>query len=278
MMNVSIPAGGGAALREALYRGEIFLLAPNDASEALTDRVCKLLEQVFGSRDPRGAAALLSDEDVFERVGTVRRELFTAPDVHALLRAVIAAQDLDPSEVAIDPPRLRAILPHGEQNPRAKAVYYVHRDTWYGHPQELVTWWIPLDDLPEDETFVFYPELFARTVVNDSHVFDYDEWTKKGLDLRIGWQDREAGVREQYPGVHAELPADARAEGFSCARGANLLFSGAQLHRTLPQDKARARFSADFRVVHLADHREGRGAPNVDDRSRGSALSDYLHP
>jgi hypothetical protein len=273
----ALPEGGDRALRASLYAGGIHLLPPMEPSLALAERARRELEAAFESSDPRARAAELENDDVFERVGRIRRTLFGDPDVHELLRAAVAVQGLDPREVAIDPPRLRAILPRGDANPAARAVYYVHRDTWYGHPRSLVTWWIPLDDLPADETFVFYPDHFARPVPNDSAAFDYDAWTKKGLGLRIGWQDLEAGTRERYPAVHAAAP-DGPVLGFACRRGENLLFSGAHLHRTLPQDKGRARFSVDFRIVHLRDHERGLGAPDVDGRARGSALRDYLWP
>ena len=264
-------------LLDSLYRGAIYLLAPSEASRLLVARTEALLVEAFESDDPRARAAALANDDVFARVGAIRRRLFLSPDIEDLLRDVVRAQGLDPDELALDPPRLRAILPRGHENPAARAVYYVHRDTWYGHPPSLVTWWVPLDDLPADETFVFYPELFARPVTNDSELFDYDAWTRRGLDLRIGWQDREAGLRESYPALNATLP-ETRSLGFSCRRGENLVFSGAQVHRTLHQDKGRARFSVDFRLVRLADHERGRGAPSVDARSRGSALRDYRMP
>ena len=52
-------------------------------------------------------------------------------------------------------------------------------------------------------------------------------------------------------------------------RAARLLFSGAQLHGPMPHDEPETRFSVDLRVVHRVDQRRGRGAPQVDDRSRG---------
>ncbi len=66
--------------------------------------------------------------------------------------------------------------------------------------------------------------------------------------------------------------------GFSCKRAENLLFSGAHFHATRPQTEDTTRFSLDFRVVHLDDVRARRGAPNVDNRSTGSALDDYVMP
>src|SRR5207245_740340 len=120
-------------------------------------------------------------------------------------------------------------------------------------------------------TFVFYPECFRRAVPNDSERFDYDEWVRAGWNLKIGWQDRDAGLRARYPGVVGAAWAGP-AVGFACRRGDNLLFAGAQFHQTRRQAAGRTRFSLDFRIVELDDHAAGAGAPNVDNRSRGSAL------
>jgi hypothetical protein len=140
-----------------------------------------------------------------------------------------------------------------------------------------VTWWVPLDDLPEEQTFVFYPERFRDPVPNDSQIFDYDEWVRDGWDLKIGWQNRNHGLTARYPGVVGEIDTG-EAVGFSCRRAENLLFSGAHFHATRPQTENVTRFSLDFRVVHLDDVKCGHGAPNVDNRSTGSALADYVSP
>jgi hypothetical protein len=71
-------------------------------------------------------------------------------------------------------------------------------------------------------------------------------------------------------------PARGPAVGFACTRGQNLLFSGSQFHATVPQSRGLTRYSLDFRIVHLGDHECGLGAPNVDNRSTGSALVDYV--
>ena len=134
-----------------------------------------------------------------------------------------------------------------------------------------------MHDLRADETFVVYPDHFRRAVPNDSEVFDYDAWVAKGWSLKIGWQDLEAGRTARYPTVLGAFDPGTEV-GFSCARAENLLFSGSHFHRTRPQSSGICRYSLDFRVVHLDDHAAGIGAPNVDNRSRGSALADYTHP
>jgi hypothetical protein len=263
-----------AELRRALYAGRVFLLAATDESRALVEVARQRLRAELGD-DPRSAHERFDDVELFERVGRVRRALYTEPHAHALLRAMAARAGFDPGETAFDPARLRAIIHGAAQNPRAAPVYYPHRDTWYGHPQSVVTIWTALDDLAEKETFVFYPERFAFPVANDSEVFDYDAWVARGYSLKIGWQDRDASLRARYPGVVGAEDYGAPA-GFACEAGAVLVFSGAHFHRTLPQSSGRSRFSLDARLVHLQDHAACLGAPNADARSRGSALRDYV--
>lgn len=264
-------------LRSHLYTGEVFLLPPTEPSRALVDEVTSLLEVAFEGKKVRDLAQALPNAELFRRMGALRRTLYLEAHFQSRVKEVIRAYGFDPAWCAFDPLRLRVITHGGATNPAAQAVYYPHRDTWYGHPQGIVTWWIPLDDLSPEETFVFHPDQFSVPVPNDSEVFDYDDWVSRGWDLKIGWQDPEAGRTARYP--RALVDADPRnGIGFACQRAQNLLFSGAHFHQTRPQESGRTRFSLDFRVVHLPDHQAGLGAPNVDNRSRGSALRDYTHP
>jgi hypothetical protein len=54
------------------------------------------------------------------------------------------------------------------------------------------------------------------------------------------------------------------------------LFSGAQLHETVPNNSGVARYSIDFRAVHLDDVTARRGAANIDSRCTGTTMRDYL--
>jgi len=263
-------------LRDALYRGQIFHLAPSAATLRLRDEVWDLVCAELGP-EPGLAHERCSETGLFEAVGRIRRQIYLQSRFHGLAREVIAAAGLDPARSAFDPLRLRVVAHQGHHNPRARAVYYAHRDTWYGHSRSIVTFWIALHDAPAAQTFAFYPESFARTIPNNSEIFDYDDWVSKGWDLKIGWQNREHGLTAEYPGVTADFdPGDEL--GFASAAGELVLFSGAHLHATRRQEKGTTRLSLDFRVVDLADHAAGRGAPDVDNRSRGSALRDYVHP
>jgi len=262
-------------LRDALYKGDLVRLPPVPASRALVRRAKARLVDELGPQ-PREAVHHLSGAELFRRLGRVRKSLYLDPRTVEEIADLLHQHGLQPAEWATDPARLRVVHPHGEDNPAAAAVYAVHRDTWYGHPPALITWWVPLDDLPADQTFEFWPGHLSRPVPNDSEVFDYDDWVSRGWSLKIGWQDAEAGLKARYPaflGERAELGAGL---GFDAQEAESRLFAGAHLHATRPHAAARTRFSLDFRIAHLADVAAGRGAPSVDDRSRGSSLPDYI--
>ncbi|HVY02412.1 MAG TPA: hypothetical protein VG983_02055 [Caulobacterales bacterium] len=54
------------------------------------------------------------------------------------------------------------------------------------------------------------------------------------------------------------------------------MFSGAQLHESVPNTTDVARDSIDFRTVHLDDARVRRGAPSVDSKCSGTTMRDYV--
>ncbi|PPC79514.1 MAG: hypothetical protein CTY39_12595, partial [Hyphomicrobium sp.] len=59
--------------------------------------------------------------------------------------------------------------------------------------------------------------------------------------------------------------------------GGIIVFSGAQLHETVPNTTDVARYSIDFRTVHADDVMTRTGAPNIDSRCTGTTMRDYLN-
>ena len=55
-----------------------------------------------------------------------------------------------------------------------------------------------------------------------------------------------------------------------------IVFAGAQLHETVPNTTGMARYSIDFRTVHIDDVAARKGAQNIDSRCTGTTLRDYL--
>lgn len=255
-------------LRAALYAGRIFLLPACAASRSLVERGRALLEAQMGP-EPRGRQFELTPSEWLAQLGRVRERLREDPAAAAGARAVLTAIGLEPDAFALDAVRMRGVAHEGHLIPAAAPAYFAHRDTWYANPQSQINVWLPLFDVREAETFVFYGERFARPVENDSASFDHDEWV-----AQVGWQNPSRPATATYPAAREELASEPRL-AFAAEAGEVLLFSAAHLHQTRPNASGATRFSLDFRVVHLGDHAAGRGAPNVDNRSRGSSLSTY---
>ncbi len=266
------------SFRNAIYNGTVLLLDRTPVTERLVGEVGGLVEAELGQDGPaREAQFRLSGDEFFQAIGRLRKRLYQEDRFFTAIGEIISSFGFRPEENALDPLRMRVIADGAHRIPQAAPIYYTHRDTWYSHPQSQISWWIPLHDVDEAETFVFYPDYLDRPVENDSEAFDYDTWIRDRRSLRIGWQDRNAGTEALYPGFRGDL-AGARSFGFSCRAGDLLVFAGAQLHRTLANETGRTRFSIDFRTVHLGDYAAGIGAPNADNRSTGTALIDYRLP
>ncbi|HJZ57089.1 MAG TPA: hypothetical protein VKE74_19115 [Gemmataceae bacterium] len=262
-----------AEFRHALYTGAVFHLPSNPATLAMVSAVNSPLEDELGP-NPREAQFRMSDGEFFERVGRLRKAIYTGPRFHAAVGEVMRSAGFNPIRVAFDPIRLRVIAHRGYENPAAAPIYYAHRDTWYAHSQAEITWWIPLHDVTAAETFEFYPDWFDKPVPNNSEAFDYETWTRHGANLRIGWQNPADGKTHTFPGQVGEFAPGQRV-GFAAQAGELILFAGAQFHQTKKNDTGRTRFSIDFRTVNLEDHAAEIGAPNTDNRSTGSAVRDY---
>lgn len=261
--------------RDRIFAGAVYLKSAGPASLAFVDSVLQLMRDRLGTDDIRAAHNAWSADELFARLGSLRRTIYQEKEFHSHVRAVVAECGFDTERVAFDPARLRVVQPGGHRNPLAAPVYYPHRDTWYAHPQCMIVGWLPLHDLAPEETFELYPDCLCRPVFNDSEIFDYNDWIKDGPSLKIGWQERNSGVTARYPRA-LDTTVPERVERFSCHAGDTLVFSGAHYHRTLPHDLPQTRYSLDFRIVDRDDIAAGRGAPNADNRSRGSTLKDYV--
>jgi ectoine hydroxylase-related dioxygenase (phytanoyl-CoA dioxygenase family) len=110
---------------------------------------------------------------------------------------------------------------------------------------------------------------FDQPVANSSGEFDYYENNIARLSTASN-VTREAQTRPAALGhpPASDLPV-------LPAPGQVLLFSGAQLHATVPNTSGRSRFSIDFRTVDATDLEDRRGAPVVDARCTGTAIRDF---
>ena len=109
-------------------------------------------------------------------------------------------------------------------------------------------------------------------VRNGSRRYDYDEWNRTSRYSAA--QHIKSDTRDQpKPEEPVELDPQVRVVPEA---GGVLLFSGNQLHSTVPNTSGRTRFSIDFRVVDIDDVVARREAPNVDSECTGTTLRDFL--
>jgi len=110
---------------------------------------------------------------------------------------------------------------------------------------------------------------FGREVQNSSSTFDYYQNNASRLTT-AAQVEREQQPR---PGALEHQPLDELV--VLPPVGGALLFSGAQLHRSVPNTSGVARYSVDFRTVDARDLMTRRGAPLVDVHCTGTAIRDF---
>lgn len=269
----TLNAASNAALREAIYTGKVIRMPSSPLSRRLVSEVWAAIEAEFGTTIPRRELQFkLPGDELYARIGKVRKRLAGEAQYQKLLYELLSEQGFVKGEHAVDPVRLRAVTHLGHENPKAAPAYTAHRDSWYGNPQAQINWWIPLHDVTEADSFAFFYNQFSKPVENNSGDFDYDEWMKT-----VGWQST-SGKAAVYPSVPEGILNADEGVAFSAEAGDMILFSCAHLHQTVKNASGLTRFSVDFRTVHLGDHEAGEGAVNVDNKSTGCSLKDFLVP
>jgi ectoine hydroxylase-related dioxygenase (phytanoyl-CoA dioxygenase family) len=186
-----------------------------------------------------------------------------------LVRAVIVEAGFAAETTHYDVPKPRTSYPVGHLTTGIAFAFPWHRDTWYGAPYQQINWWLPVFPIREDNAMSFDLPSFGKAVANSSATFDY--YRNNVARLQTGSQvDKErqcrpAAIDHEPAGECVVLPAP----------GSILLFSGAQLHRSIPNTSGRARYSVDFRTVDVTDVDGAIGAPSIDVQCSGTAIRDF---
>jgi hypothetical protein len=132
-----------------------------------------------------------------------------------------------------------------------------------------VNWWLPVFEVREDNAMRFDLGSFDHAVTNSSAEFDYYQ----NNTARLSTASQISSERQIRPAALKHSPTDDLI--VIPPPGAVMLFSGAQLHASIPNTSGASRFSVDFRTVDVADLFAGRGAPLVDAHSTGTSIRDF---
>lgn len=257
--------------RQALYRGDIFVYSPTPATQRLCELAREMLTEAFAPNDPRTVDQHLSMEACAQILAKLKPAFIHHPECKKILPEIIAGLGGDPEKVYFDVPRMRSAYPTNYLTSGIAYAFHPHRDTWYSAPMCQINWWLPIYDIVSENCLAFYPEYFNQPLANNSEIYNYYEWNR--VNRASAAQHVKSDTREQ---PKLQEPISSRDLRVICPPGGVILFSGAQLHETVPNTSGLARYSIDFRTIHFDDVVAHSGAPNVDSRCTGTTMRDYL--
>lgn len=258
--------------RRRLYAGQLFVIAPRPSTIALCEFAKSMIQEAFGSIDPLEAQYHMPVEQYVSIVSPLKPKFIHHPETKKLLRELVSDCGCDLNETYVDVPRLRMVTSDGYLTSGVGYAHHLHRDTWYSAPMAQLNWWLPIYGIESESSMAFHPAYWSKGVKNGSSDFNYYAWNSDGR--KNAAQHIKSDTRKQ-PKPEEEMEVDPQIR-LIVPPGGVILFSGAQMHSTVPNTSGRARYSIDFRTVNVGDLRAGLAAPNVDSRSTGTSLRDFV--
>jgi ectoine hydroxylase-related dioxygenase (phytanoyl-CoA dioxygenase family) len=264
------PALSDDERRQRVYAGDIILLSPTAATKDLIALARTMLETAFAPHDPRDVHKHLSKDEVTNILTVLKPKFIHQPECKTIIKQMLEEQGADIEKVYFDVPRLRSSYPGDFLKTGIAFAFHPHRDTWYSAPMCQINWWLPVYPIESENAMGFYPGYFHDPVANNSEVYNYFEWNKTRSDIK---KFTKNDTRVQPTPQQALDPVTVR---FLPPPGGTIVFSGAQLHESVPNTTDLARYSIDFRTVHIDDVLARDGARNIDSRCTGTTMRDYL--
>jgi hypothetical protein len=258
--------------RQLLHKGAIFLYSPSPSVESLVAFTRELIENAFRPYDPRTAQFELPVEQYVDILAKLKPFFIHHPRSKELVKNILREYGCDPEGTYFDVPRLRSSTSNNYLTTGIAYAFHPHRDTWYSAPPCQLNWWLPVYDITPDNGMAFHPRYFDEPIKNGSRNYNYYEWNKTSRASAA--QHIKVDTRVQpKPEQDIELDPQIRVVAPS---GGVTIFSGSQLHSSIPNTSGVTRFSIDFRTVHIDDVNGKGGAINLDSESTGTSLRDFL--
>jgi hypothetical protein len=257
--------------REKLFGGDIFVYSSTPHSRELVAFARQLAQEAFAPHDPPMAQHHLAAQEYVDVLAKLKPTFINHPRSKELVAGLLADLGAEPEQTYFDVPRLRTMTSE-YLNAGLTLQFETHRDTWFSAPFSQMNFWMPVFDVEETNVMAFHPPYFDGAVRNSSADYNYDEWVAFGrtaaaqqVDVETRKQPEAQEPVQMEPDIRVITPP-----------GGVLVFSGAQLHTTVPNTSGKTRFSIDFRVVNRGDVESGAGARNVDSECTGTTLGDFL--
>ena len=256
-------------LRQAIYHGDLIVLTHLRSVRQFVDYTREQLVNLFKPHDPERVHEHIDKAEMARLLGSWKPRFIHSPGSKDLIRDIIQEAGFCAKGTHYDVPKPRTSFPVGHLTTGIAYAFPWHRDVWYSAPAQQINWWLPVFAVRDDNSMCFDLRNFDRAVANSSGQFDY----YRNNTARLNTASQISDERQVRPAALNYSPVDELA--VVPAPGAVILFSGAQLHASIPNTSGRARFSVDFRTVDVADLNAGRGAPLVDADCTGTAIRDF---
>jgi hypothetical protein len=258
--------------RQKLFTGDLFVYSPTPHSLELCAFAREMAEEAFAPFSPPDAQHHLAGQDYVGVLAKLKPTFINHPRSKELVAGILADLRVDVNQAYLDVPRLRSMTSE-YLNAGLTLQFESHRDTWFSAPFSQINYWMPVYDVEETNAMAFHARYFANGVRNSSRIYNYAEWVAHGRTAAATQVDKET---RRQPELEQEIEREPDIRVITPPAGI-LLFSGAQLHTTVPNTSGKTRFSIDFRVVNRKDVESHAGARNVDSECTGTNLGDFLH-
>jgi hypothetical protein len=258
--------------RELLYRGQLLVYSPSPSSLKLVNFARKMAEEAFQPYEPETAQYHFPVERYAAILAELKPKFIHHPTSKECIQDIFCELGIDSNKTYFDVPRMRTSTSDDYLKTGIAYAFHPHRDTWYSAPMCQINWWMPMYPIVPENAMAFHPRYWSQPVRNGSAEYNYVEWNRTSRQNAAQFvkedtrkQPKPEGPMELDPQIRVIAPP-----------GGILLFSGAHMHSSVPNNSGRTRFSIDFRTVNIDDVAARRGAPNVDSACTGTTMGDYL--
>jgi phytanoyl-CoA dioxygenase PhyH len=259
--------------RQRLFDGALMVFSPRPSTLAFIEYARKMIEDAFVPYNSELAQYQMPVEQYAKILGELKPGFIHHPESKRHLQNVLRDLGCDLAKTYFDVPKMRSSTSDNYLTTGIAYAWHPHRDTWYSAPPCQINWWIPIYNIQSDNAMAFHPQYWNRAVSNNSKGYNYYQWNKQNRGGHVAQYLKEdprplpkaTQPMELYPQIRLIVPT-----------GGIILFSGSQMHSSVPNTSGKTRFSIDFRVVHEDDVKAKRGAPRVDEECTGTTMRDYL--
>ncbi len=258
--------------RQALYSGQLFVYSPRPSTLAFADFTRSMVEDAFNGLDPEKAQYSMPVDKYASILASLKPSFIHHPESKRHLQNILTDFGCDPEMTYFEVPKLRSSTSDNYLTAGVAYAWHPHRDTWYSAPSCQINWWMPVYEIEPANAMAFHPRYWSQPIKNSSAGYNYYVWNKQYRGSHI----QSFTTKDPRPLPAPTEPVEMQPElRLICPVGGMILFSGAQLHSSVPNTSGKTRFSVDFRTVAAPDLQSRTGAPNVDSECTGTVLREF---